>query len=273
MLKVLKSKDCKKPKTKKCAKALTKYAKKRYSKNEEVIKKETIDIKAGSNNKIQVGTGNKMGSTRTQTKKTPTGILNSLGGTYKTISTLPQFNHSNPFSQNTGLSTPTLGYNATTSNRWFAPMPPPTMTGTTTRFPTQPNYNSLYARLTALETKGKSTSTSTSTGSNFGQTFSGQKENLTPIKDSDGNITGYKKPRGSAPRDTLNRPMKWNKTNPDANELWKNPESNSESDISRGWVTATNDADYVWNEDTAKYEEPPDDDPSGSGDGGSRGSD
>ena len=144
MLKVLKGKDCKKAKTKRCARALTKYAKKRYGKTEEVVKKETIDVKAGSNNKIQIGTGNRMGGSG----KTPTGILNSLGGTYKNSSSLPQFSHSNPFSQSTGLSTPSLGY---TANRWYAPQPAPTMVGTSTRFPTQPNYDSLYARLKALE--------------------------------------------------------------------------------------------------------------------------
>jgi len=108
MLKVLKGKECKKPKTKRCAKALTKYAKKRYGKREEVVKRETIDVKAGSNNKIQIGTGNRMVPSH-RTGKTPTGILNSLGGTYKNTSSLPQFSHSNPFSQSTGLS-PSLGF-------------------------------------------------------------------------------------------------------------------------------------------------------------------
>lgn len=262
MLKVLKSKDCKKPKTKKCVKALTKYAKKQYSKKEEVIKKETIDVKAGSNNKIQIGTGNKMG-----TGKTPTGILSSLGGTYKNTSSIPQFNHANPFSQNTGLSTPSIGYNSNT--RWFAPQSAPTMVGTTTRFPTQPNYASLYERLKKLEAKdkkdtGTGTGTGTDTGTgketeSFGQQFEGVKEYV-PIKDSEGKITGYKKPRGKSPKDTHGVPMKWNSENPDGNELWNNPESSSPDNIARAWVTATNDADYVWNEETNEYERPTDDD-------------
>ena len=48
--------------------------------------------------------------------------------------------------------------------------------------------------------------------------------------------------------------MKWNKTNPDGNELWKNPKSSSSNTIARGWVTASNDQGEVWNEDTAQYE-------------------
>jgi len=256
MLKVLKSKDCKKPKTKKCARALTKYAKKRYSKTEEVVKKEEIDVKAGSNNKIQIGTGNTMGSS-----KVPTGILNSLGGSYKTTSSLPQYSHGDPFGQSSGLSNPTLGYNST-ANRWFAPQPAPTMMGSTTRFPTQPNYNSLFARLRALEKDrekpktsetGTETETETGTGTDAETQFQGVKQ-YTPIKDDEGKITGYRKPAGKAPKDTGGVNMKWNKKNPDGNELWKNPESSSSSNIPKGWVTAYNDAGEVWNEDTAQYE-------------------
>ena len=257
MLKVLKSKDCSKPKTKKCANALTKYAKKRYSKKEEVIKKETIDVKAGSNNKIQIGTGNKMGSST----RPATGILNSLGGTYKSLSNLPQFSHPNSFSAQTGLSTPTMGYNSTAS-RWFAPQPAPTMAGTSTRFPSQSSYASFMERLKKLETKTTTSTSSGGTGAGVdaGTQFSGRKEKFVPIKDADGKITGYKKPRGVAPRDNFGASMKWDQTNEDGNELWNNPESRSPGNIPRGWVPERNDAGMVWNETSAEYETPSDDD-------------
>lgn len=261
MLKILKSKDCKKPKTKKCAKALNKYAKKKYSKKEEIVKKETIDVKAGSNNKIQIGTGNTIGS-----KKTPTGILNSLGGTYKNTTSLPQFNYDNPFAQNTSLGTPTLGYSNTSSSRWFAPQPAPTMVGTTTRIPRQQNYDSLFARLTALENNNKSKNKSSTTGtgtdpepekSNTGSQTEKTHVNkqFTAIEDSDGNITGFKKPSGRPPVDKKGIEMMWNSGDPVGNELWENPEYSGQGKIPKGWVERFNDSGMEWNEDTAQYEQ------------------
>lgn len=247
MLKVLKSKDCKKPTSKPCLKALKKATKCKKSISTEVKDTSKSQVVSGSNNRI----------------------TNKLFG-------FPHYDYKNPFPQSSSFSNSGLGYSHYNSlgtssglsqQSWYAPSSAPTRIGGSGQR-LQTNYGSLYEnRLKKLEDELKkktnpAKTTSTGTGTSTATSDSGSQtekthvnKQFTAIEDGDGNITGFRKPTGRPPVDKIGIEMMWNSSDPKGNELWENPENKGKSKIPRGWVERFNSDGDEWSEANNKYEQ------------------
>ena len=247
MLKILKSKDCSKPKTKKCSRALTKYAKKKYG-------KKTKDKPKASSTKPKVSSSKSQISTAKDTKApVQQGNNNKISYNIKSHSGLPNYKYDSNFGTSTNS-------NYTTEN-WFAPQLNPTPQSGGMRMsqynplnPINPNYKTqggftqeqLKSLADYLNQQKSKTAKSDKTTSSSSSTGSSTESGTNPPKGVLSGLGGYNKPKGATPKYVKDNDLVWDRTDINGYETDENGRLKGYKPRTQGGKT--------FNPDTGKYE-------------------